>query len=62
MSAFDLVNLVKYVTGGGNTDENNIIEWINCDANYPGFEHLTGKQIIGEALGMVLVERGRRQV
>lgn len=31
--------LAKYVDG----DEDNIAEWINCDANDPGFEHLTNK-------------------
>ena len=56
VSACDLANLAKSVTGGGNVDEDNIVEWINCDANDPGFEHLTDEQIVGGALGMVLEE------
>lgn len=29
-----------------NVEENNIIEWLNCDANYLGFEHLSDEDII----------------
>jgi len=35
------------ITGGGNVDEDNIDEWINCDANDPDFEHFTDEKIIG---------------
>jgi len=53
ISAFDLANFAKSITQGENVDEDNIDEWINCDANNPGFEHHTDKQIVGGALGMV---------
>lgn len=32
-----------------NVDENIIDEWINCDANNPGFEHFTDEKTIGGA-------------
>lgn len=32
-----LTNFVKSLTEGGNFDNDNIIEWFDCDANDPGF-------------------------
>lgn len=49
-------DLAKSVAGGENVDEDNIIEWIACDTNDPGFEHVTDEQIVEEALGMNLEE------
>ncbi|VVC41732.1 Hypothetical protein CINCED_3A018470 [Cinara cedri] len=51
--SLDLANFSKSLTGGENVDEENINEWINCDANDPGFEHLSDKQIVSGALGTV---------
>ena len=51
VSVHDLANLAKSVAGGENVDEDNIIEWIDCDTNDPGFEHVTDEQIVEEALG-----------
>lgn len=53
VSAFDLVNFEKSITGGENVDEDNIDERINYDTNDPGFEQLTDEQAVGEALGTV---------
>jgi len=50
ISAFNLANFAKCITGGGNVDEYNNDEWIKCDANDPDFEHLTDEQIIGGTL------------
>lgn len=41
--AYDLAYLPKPVTGGDNVDEDNIIEWNNCDTNDPGIEHVMNK-------------------
>lgn len=46
IAAFNLANFAKSLTGGENVDKNNTNEWINCDANNLGFEHLTDKQIV----------------
>ena len=54
ISVHDLENLAKSVTGGEKVNEGNIEEWINCDVNDPGFEHLTDEQIVGQALDPVL--------
>ena len=36
----DFANLTKYATEVGNVNEDNNIEMINCNINYPGFEYL----------------------
>jgi len=51
--AFDLVNFAKSITGGENVDEDNVDEWINCEASDQGFEHITDEQIVEGALGTV---------
>ena len=56
VSVHDLANLAKSVAGGENVDEGNITEWIDCDSNDPGFEHVTVDQIVEEALGVNLEE------
>ena len=56
VSVHDLANLAKSVAGGENVDEDNIIEWIDCDINDPSFEHVTDEQIVEEALGKNLEE------
>lgn len=53
VTASDLANLAKSVPGGSNVDEDNIVEWINCDANDPGLEHLTDEEIISGEKGVV---------
>lgn len=34
--------------------------WINCDNNDPGFRHLTGEQIVEDALDMNLEESNEK--
>ena len=58
----DLANLAKSVAGGENVDEDNIIEWIDCDTNDPGFEHVTDEQIVEEALGKNLEESDEEDI
>jgi len=50
------------LTGGENVDEKNINEWINCDANDPGFERLSDEQIVSGALGTVSEKDGEENV
>ena len=52
----DLANLAKSVAGEENVDEDNIIEWIDCDINDPRFEHVIDEQIVEEVLGKNLEE------
>lgn len=47
ISTFDLANFVKSITEGENIDEDDIDEWINCDANDSSFEHLIDEPIVG---------------
>ncbi|KAL4152893.1 hypothetical protein QTP88_000726 [Uroleucon formosanum] len=61
VSAFDLANFSKSLTGGENVDEENINEWINCDANDPGFERLSDEKIVSGALGTVLESEGEEE-
>ncbi|KAL4096738.1 hypothetical protein QTP88_021632 [Uroleucon formosanum] len=49
------------LTGGENVDEENINEWINCDANDPEFERLSDEQIVSGALGTVLESEGEEE-
>lgn len=42
----DLAELAKSVCGGSDVDEENIVEWMNCDASDRGFEHLTDDEIL----------------
>ncbi|VVC39681.1 Hypothetical protein CINCED_3A023089 [Cinara cedri] len=60
-SAFDLANFSKSLTGGENVDEENINEWINCDADEPGFERLSDGQIVNGALGTVSESEGEEE-
>ncbi|KAK2715663.1 hypothetical protein QYM36_010291 [Artemia franciscana] len=54
-----LAEMVTNVPGGQCVDERNIVDWLNTDANDPGFEHLTdeivnrvrGTEANDEALG-----------
>lgn len=46
-----LADLVKSVPGGENVDVGNIAEWLECDANEPGFERLTDEEIANKARG-----------
>lgn len=48
VSAYYLANFEISIAGGKNIIENNINEWINCDVNDQGFEHLTDEQIVGQ--------------
>ena len=32
-------------------DEDNVVEWINCDASDSGIEHLTDEKIVSWAFG-----------
>ena len=52
----DLANLTNSVLRGENIDEENIIEWINCDTNDPGFEQLIDEQIVNKTKGVGLEE------
>uniref|UniRef100_A0A2S2QZ92 Jerky-like n=1 Tax=Sipha flava TaxID=143950 RepID=A0A2S2QZ92_9HEMI len=61
VSAFDLANFSKSLTRGENVDEENINEWINCDANDQGFERLSDEQIVSEALGTVSESEGEEE-
>ncbi|XP_050523014.1 jerky protein homolog-like [Daktulosphaira vitifoliae] len=61
VSAFDLANFSKSLTGGENFDEENINEWINCDANDPGFERLSDEQIVSGALDTVSESEGEEE-
>lgn len=49
----NLISYAKSINGGKNIDEDDIDEWFNCGINYPGFEHLTDKQIVGRVLGTI---------
>lgn len=50
--AYDLTNLGKSGIGGGNVEEDNVVEMINCDYSDPYFVHLTDEQIVRGALGI----------
>jgi hypothetical protein len=56
-----LANFSKSLTGGENVNEENINEWINCDANDPGFERLSVEQIVSGALGTVSESEGEKE-
>ena len=62
VSVHDLANLAKSVPGGENVEEDNIIEWIDCDIDDPGFEHITDDQIVEDALGINLEESDEEDV
>lgn len=38
VSAYDFADFVKSITRGKIADKDNIVEWINRDANDPSFE------------------------
>lgn len=48
--------LIRTAIGGENTEKHDNIEWLNCDAEYPGFENLTDEQIVEQAIGVQDVE------
>jgi hypothetical protein len=56
-----LANFSKSLTGAENIDEENINEWINCDANDPGFECLSDEQIVSGALGTISESEGEEE-
>jgi uncharacterized protein YehS (DUF1456 family) len=56
-----LANCSKSFTEGENVDEENINEWINYDANDPGFERLSDEQIVSGALGTVSESEGKEE-
>lgn len=61
VSAFDLAIFSKSLTGRENVDEGNINEWINCNANDPGFERFSDEQIVSGALSTVLESEGEEE-
>lgn len=52
MPTATLVDLLTSVPGGENVDEENIDEWLECDASVPGFERLTDVEITNKAMGL----------
>ena len=48
MIASDFANLARSVSGRSNTDKDNIVKRINCDANDLGFKHFTKEEIVRE--------------
>lgn len=54
-----LAELVKTVPGGENVNDENIKEWLECDANDPGFERLTDEEIVQKATGEFQSEEER---
>lgn len=51
---------MKSDTGGNNVDKDDIIDWFDCDASNPVFEHFTYEQI-GRVLSMVLQGERKRK-
>lgn len=52
VSEHDIVNVAKSVYGDNNIDEYNVVKWMKCDVNDPGFEHLTNKQMVNKTFGI----------
>nr|CAD7587074.1 unnamed protein product [Timema genevievae] len=52
MPTATLVDLVTSVPGGENVDEDNIEEWLECDASELGFERLIDIEITNKAMGV----------
>lgn len=55
-----LAELVKTVPGGENVNDENIEEWLECDADDPGFERLTDEEIVQKAMVEVESEEERQ--
>lgn len=47
----ELAQISNAVPGGENVDEENIVEWLQCDKDLPGFEALSDEQILRRATG-----------
>jgi hypothetical protein len=46
-----LAEIANQVSGGEQVDEENITEWLNCDACEPGFEMLSNDDIVRKVGG-----------
>ena len=61
ISAHDLENLDKSVTGGKKVNERNVEEWFNCDTNDSGFGCLIDEQIAGLVLEPVSKDSEKKE-